>query len=495
LEPRSAIPDLPPDPVADFPLGDRIVRPHLNRIDGPGGSMPVEPRVMEVLVCLAGHRGRVVSKEELVREVWGGRFVSDDVVWRSIGELRRALGDDSRSPTFIRTVPKRGYLLAAVENGHGSPTPAPEAPAPPPAARRIWPLLGLLFVFGLTAAWLVGRHGAPSPSPAPGSPLARSSSASPEAHDTYLKGLYFLNRGTPEDLPKSLEAFERAVVLDPGNARAHAGAADATHLLILFGRLPAREAYPRAEASAREALRLDDSLADTHATLGSIFFRYHWDWPAAEKELRRAVALNPASATAHHDYAWFLVAQGRFDEALGEIQRAQALDPLSPRANADVGWVYYRAGRWPEAIRQMKLTLELEPGFTSARHCLEGALARQGRLVEAVAQAREALIFEGASPEEMRNLTTGDPAAALRNVEAWRLGRMERRARNGRVSPYSLAAKHAALGEADLVFQKLEKAFADRDPSLASVAVDPAFSDLRADPRFQDLLWRIGLRR
>src|SRR5262245_57971772 len=99
----------------DFPLGDRWVHPSLNRIDGPGGSVQLEPKVMEVLTCLARRQGAVVSKEELVREVWEGRFVSDDVVWRSIGELRRALGDDPRKPAIIETIPKRGYRLVVPE--------------------------------------------------------------------------------------------------------------------------------------------------------------------------------------------------------------------------------------------------------------------------------------------------------------------------------------------------------------------------------------------
>lgn len=608
-----------PSPLPDFPLGDRTVRPGLNRIDGPEGPVQVEPKVMEVLVCLAGCRGRPVSKEELVRDVWAGRFVSDDVVWRSIGELRRALGDAG----LIRTVPKRGYLLA--EPAPPALVPAPAEPSPARVAPRwLWAALALVLAVGLIAAFRFDRS---APRPAPGkvrlavlpfenlsgdpsqdyfseglteelisrlgslkpevlgvigrtsvaalakqggdprgigralgadylleggvrregdrvrvtarlvqtsdqttvwseshdltlwgtlhlqsrvaeqvagelalellpaelSALGLAAAANPEAHDAYLKGLYFLHKGMPDDLRRAADAFERSVALDPRSAKAHAGLADALHLLVLFGALAPGEAYPRAEAEARRALELDGSLAETRATLGSILWRRHWDWAAAEEEFRAALAANPSSAVAHHDYAWYLVALGRFEEALTEIRAAQALDPLSPRASADVGWVYYRAGRDAEAVRQMRRTLELEPRFLSARHCLEGALLRQGRPGEALAEARQSLGFEGAAPEEIQTLTAGDPAAALRRIAVWRLAKLEARARERYVSPYALAARRATAGEANGALAALEKAFEERDPSLASVAVDPAFAPLRKEPRFRDLVERIGL--
>src|SRR5262249_45994764 len=117
--------------VSDFLLADRIVRPTQNRLEGPEGSIQVEPKVMEVLVCLARQPGAVVGKDELVREVWEGRFVSDDVVWRSIRELRRALGDDARTAGFIETIPKRGYRLIP----QVAPLPALSEEAPQDAER------------------------------------------------------------------------------------------------------------------------------------------------------------------------------------------------------------------------------------------------------------------------------------------------------------------------------------------------------------------------
>ena len=460
---------------SDFSLGDRRVLPSLNRIDGPDGPVQLEPKVMEVLTCLAGRHGEVVSKEELVREVWEGRFVSDDVVWRSIGELRRALGD--KAP-WIQTIPKRGYRLA---------TPAP-VPAPPAARPHLIPrgLLAAAFLLGfgsLALVLLISARRAAVPA-----------ATNPAAHDAYLKALWFLNRGTPDDLRKSIPAFEKAVGLDPQSARAHAGLADAVHLLALFGLVPPREVYPRAEAEARKALELDPGLADTHATLGTILFRYHRDAPAAEAEFRRALAINPSSATAHHDYAWLLVAEQRFDEAVTQIQAAQSLEPLSVRANADVGWVYFRARRNGEAIHQMQRTLELEPRFLSARLCLERALVHENLLADALAQAREGARQEGMTDAGLAALPA-DPQAALRRIGEWRLARLQEQGKKRWVSPYTLAAQYAELGDAGHAFAELDRAFAERDPSLVSAEVDPAFDSVRADPRFAAIVARIGLRR
>ncbi len=627
---------------SDFPLGDRIVRPGLNRIDGPDGPVQVERKVMEVLVHLAGRRGEVVSKEELVGAVWEGRFVSDDVVWRSIRELRRALGDGA---TRIETIPRRGYRLlepsppVPLSQPHSHP---PGEGAPPPADRlvpRRFLGIALLLGFALIAAivllgvrrletaspaaerpqrvrlavlpfanlsgdpsqdWfgdglteelisrlgglapdrlgVIGRTsvmsfkgkdaglgeiaraldadyllegsvrrdgemvrvairliqasdqstlwsdtqdldargvlrlqsrvaervaGALTPELLPGRILpsnrsGKRSATTPAAHDAVLRGRYFLNRGMPDDLRRSAEAFRQALALDPRSAAAWAGLADALHLLVLFGAVPPREGVPPAEEAARKALALDDMLADTHATLGTIRFRYHWDWSGAEAEMRRALELNPSSAAAHHDLAWLLLAARRFDGALVEIRAAQELEPLSVRANADVGWVYYRARRYGEAIRQMERTLEMEPRFLSARHCLERALVHAGRPEEALRHALAGARQEGLDPATLNQTGSVDPVdpidsrSALRRLTKRRLEHLIGRGSTSYVSPYALAALYAELGDQDEALAALTRALEARDPMLVSVDVDPAFDSIRADRRFQEIVARVG---
>src|SRR5205814_6777823 len=142
----------------DFRVGSWLVQPSLNAVSQNGTSVRLEPKVMEVLVCLTHRAGESVTKEELLRTVWPDTFVSDDVLKRSISELRRAFGDDAHESRVIETIPKRGYrLVAAVKPANGySPadvgqlqTLKTEAPQPRPATRK-WKLglsaLGMVVV-------------------------------------------------------------------------------------------------------------------------------------------------------------------------------------------------------------------------------------------------------------------------------------------------------------------------------------------------------------
>ena len=314
-----------------------------------------------------------------------------------------------------------------------------------------------------------------------------------DAHDAFLKGRYFWNKGRTEDLEKSVGLYNQSLELAPGYAPALAGLADSYILLGMYYAVPPAEAFSKAKQAATRALELDDGLTEAHTSLGTILFRYDWDWAGAEGEFKRATALNPSYGRAHHDYAWFLVAHERFDEALTEIRRAQELDPLSPLANSDVGWVYLRARRYDDAISQIKRTLELEPDFASAQQCIERAYRLKGLYGEAVDAARKSMIRTGATQRELAELENKDAEKAMRSVLLWRLKKMNEAASARPGSPYRFAAQHAELGESDAAFEWLERAFIERDSELVSLRVDPAFDGVRAHVRFQDLVRRMGL--
>jgi len=314
-----------------------------------------------------------------------------------------------------------------------------------------------------------------------------------DGYDAFLKGRYLWNKGRSEDVERSVGFYNRALELAPGYAPALAGLADSYILLGMYYTMPPTEAYPKAKLAVTRAIELDNGLAEGHTTLGTILFRFDWDWVAAEAEFKRAIELNPSYGRAHHDYAWFLVARERFDEAVNEIKRAQELDPLSPLANSDVGWVYLRARRYDDAINQIERTLELAPEFASAQACLERAYRLKGMYKEAVESARKAMIREGATPRELAALEQSDAREAMKGVWLWRLKRREATARTREVSPYWFAAQYAELGNKDAAFEWLERAFKERDSELVSLKVDPAFDDLRTDARYAGVLHWIGL--
>jgi TolB-like protein/DNA-binding winged helix-turn-helix (wHTH) protein/Tfp pilus assembly protein PilF len=315
-----------------------------------------------------------------------------------------------------------------------------------------------------------------------------------EAHDAFLKGRYLWNRGRPDDIIKSISQFERAIEIAPDYGLAQAGLSDSYIQLGMNNRIHPMEAYPKAKAAALRAIELDDALAEAHTCLGTIRFRFDWDWAGAEREFKRAIELNPSYGRAHHDYAWFLVAMQRFDEAVAEIKRAQELDPLSPLANSDVGWVYLRARRYDDAIEQIQRTLELEPDFASAEGCLERAYAMKGQHKEALDMARKTMARAGASSEEMAALDGADAKQAMRSFEQWKLRRKIEAAKKRDVSPYSFAQSYAALDDRDVAFEFLERAISERDSEIASIMVDPAFDNFRSDARLADILRRMRLR-
>src|SRR5262249_20217932 len=154
------------------------------------------------------------------------------------------------------------------------------------------------------------------------------------AYEAYLRGRFFWNRRDAEDLEKSLAAFEEAVRHDPGYALAYAGLADA-YVLLAPGGPP--DFFPKAEAAAQKALTLDPDLAEAHASLGFARFFADWDFAGSERELRRAIQLNPGYATAHHWYAYRLLAAGHSARAVSEVRRAREIDPTSLVVNRDVG--------------------------------------------------------------------------------------------------------------------------------------------------------------
>src|SRR5438445_1620691 len=180
--------------------------------------------------------------------------------------------------------------------------------------------------------------------------LAKNYTDNPEAYQLYLKGRFYWNKRTPQDIQKSIEYFDQAITLDPNYALAHAGLADAYALLPVYGNLPAGESLPKAREAALKALSLDDRLAEAHTALGDVLNYYEYDFAGAEREYKRAIELNPNYATAHQWYGELLTHLGRHEESLAEMRRALQIDPLSLIINRAYGESYLFARRYDEAI-------------------------------------------------------------------------------------------------------------------------------------------------
>ena len=324
--------------------------------------------------------------------------------------------------------------------------------------------------------------------------LARRTNArpvNPEAYDLYLKGRYYWNQRTPTGFWKGIESFQQAIEKDPSYARAYVGLADCYILLGPNDILPAKQVYPLAKAAALRALQLDDTLSEAHASLGFVMLLYDWNPAQAEKEFQRAIDLDPNYPTAHHWYAYDLVAMKRSEEAVAEIRRAVELDPLSSIINADAGQILFLARRNNEGIAQCQKTIELDPEFSQVYWYL-GLLYEQNGMPD---RAFDAFLN---APSGLLDSPHGDAVRAayrlggMRGYWRQRLAMLQRQSKEHYVSPYAFAVSDARMGEGDKAMESLEKAFNERYPSIVFVQIEPVFDKLRSDPRFADLVRRIN---
>ena len=309
-----------------------------------------------------------------------------------------------------------------------------------------------------------------------------------EAYQTYLKGRYYWNKRTDDAFARAGEYFQRAIAIDPKYAPAYSGLSDA-YQFVAFNSPARAELYAKAKAAAQKALELDPTLAEPHASLGLIAMNYDWDWPAAEREFRRAIELNPNYATAHHWYAEYLIALDRADDSLAEIKRARELDPLSLIINTDIGKILYYARRYDEAIAQLQETRKIDPDFEQTQIWLGSVYATTGRYDAAIAAFRR--IPENAWTKGWLAYTYG---ISGRQEEAKNiLAELQNHALEKPVDPHIELCVYLGLGEKDAAFAALEKEFEMRSVGMTSLKVNPWYDSLRDDPRFLSLLQRTNL--
>ena len=315
----------------------------------------------------------------------------------------------------------------------------------------------------------------------------------PQAYELYLRGRHHWNRRTNAETRKGIEYFHQAIQRDPLYAAAYAGLARAYDTMGTYNFIAPSEAFSQAATAAARALELDPALPEAHTALGGVLFTHNWDWPHAEAEFRRALALDSNSADAYHWYSDFLSAMGRSEEAIASIQRAHSFEPLSLTINMSVAVCYFYARRYDDAIAQQKRTLELDPTFAPALRNLGGAYEEKGMWNEAIDAYMKAGSF---SPGDLTatGLLAHAYAVSGRLDEAKHLvNELTEQSKTRYVSPYTMAAIHVGMGDTEKAFENLEQAFASRDRGMVWIKVAPRLDPLRSDPRFSEILRRMKL--
>jgi TolB-like protein/tetratricopeptide (TPR) repeat protein len=310
----------------------------------------------------------------------------------------------------------------------------------------------------------------------------------PEAYVTHLRGRQSWNTRTEAGIRQAIGFFEKALEEDDTFARAYSGLADCYSTLALLEFISPDEAYPKAKEAVGKALSLDPMLAEAHTSLGLIRFQYDWDWRGAEEEFNEALRINPSYAPAHHFFADYLKAMGRFDEALVEIGKAQELDPLNLAINTGVGHVLYLSKQYDRSIEQYKKAVELDPNFTLTHIWFGRPYLEKGMYTEAISELETAVKLSGEGTLALAMLGHGLASAGKKEDAQKILDQLIERSKDRYVPSYWVAVVYNGFKDSEQVLKWLRRAYEERSSWLVWCNVEPRFDWLRANPEFSSLM-------
>lgn len=320
----------------------------------------------------------------------------------------------------------------------------------------------------------------------------RAATSNMEAYTLYLKGRSFSHRRYRGFMQKAIECFEEAIEKDPAYALAYAGLADCYVSIGVWGMADPHVFLPKAKEMAEKALKIDNGLAEAHASRGVISLAYDWDWPAAERSLKKSLALNPGYAMTHLWHSHYLAILGLLKEAVEEARQAQKLDPLSPVINTMTGYTLFLAGECESALREVRKTLDLDPYFGTAYMHLGMVLAYQGHYSDAIEAHRKCLEMTGGLLR-MAAGSLGYASAMAGDFPGARAILQEYDGKQAYIPPFARAMIYIGMGDDAKAYEWLNQAYAGRDFALAWMKVLPIFNRLRDQPQFQKLLARMHL--
>lgn len=429
-----------------------------------GRPITLSGQPFDLLELLLEQAGSLVTRQHIRERLWPDQRIVDfqQGINACVREIRQALGDDAGQPRFIKTVPRHGYTFIA---------PVSRVPAAANHATSRLRVAALILVFSVVIAAAALMR--PANQDSPGVPPQ-------DALDAYVRGEHVLDNKHEADLDEAVREFEFALAIAPRYAAAWTGLADAH----FYRQAMPSEALPAALTAVTRALELEPESPRALVRFADLQFVWKWDFDAAERAYRAALALAPGGAESHHSYAAFLMASGRFNEAFDAMSRALAIDPLSVVMHGDLAWFYSMAGRHDDALAQCRLLRDIGPENGRVLSCPMRSLLQSGRLDEAARVAREIITAVDASARLSADLST---AATIDAYWRWRLARLEAAAERRYVDPMAFAIVHARLKSPLEALDWLESAVNDRSRLAPYTRLYPEFVALRGTERFDAL--------
>jgi DNA-binding winged helix-turn-helix (wHTH) protein/tetratricopeptide (TPR) repeat protein len=476
---------------------------HSGELRRNGMKVRLADQPRQILQLLLERPGELVTREQLRERLWTeGTFVDFETGLNSaVRKLREALHDPAANPRFIERVPRRGYrFIAPVSSAPASraESSSPETPVIGRPVRPAWIAATFLVVAAAAAliAHAVGSRGANGRGASAPARAREARAANPHAHELYLKGFLAFDGQSPQAMREAVGYFERAVAADPDFADAYSMLAQAQFQFLVNWSLAPRDVAPRAEAAARKAIELDDTLAMAHRTLGAILHTYYWKWDEGDREFRRARELSGDAVDIHGLGFQGLIRARRIDEALAEAERVRKLDPRAFNAHINVAVARRASGQFDRAISELRRALELHPGRARGHFQLGVTFVLMGRPQDAIPELERA---SNASPQGNPRFeaylayayaAAGQPLKARRILQS-----LEARRRNQYVSSFGLALIHDALGDKAAALAAFERAYQQRAVEIAQSEQYPRFTAIASEPQFLERMRSIGLRR
>src|SRR5688572_4236550 len=324
--------------------------------------------------------------------------------------------------------------------------------------------------------------------------LAKRGTDDPLAHEAYLRGRFYWNTFTEDGFAKAIVCYHQAIAVDPNYAVAYAGVAEYYNWLGSYSVLPFRECSAAAYEAASTAVAIDPILAEGHAALGQAILTRDFDWPNAERQVLRAIELNPNYSAPRVWYAFQLAMEGRFTESLREAHVARDLDPLAIVSRFAVAWCSYHARRFDQALALCHDALASEPNNFMMLYCSSFVLGHVGQHSEAIANAQKLVEVMGKASHTLSTLAAAYARAGDRNTAENVLREMDEIDEQRYISPYHRAVVYAALGNVEKALELLERGYKIRDAKILWIGVDPELAPLHGHPRYNNLLKKLNHR-
>ena len=308
-----------------------------------------------------------------------------------------------------------------------------------------------------------------------------------KAYEAYLKGIFFMEKHTPEGYRTAAMYFNQAIEIQPDYAEAHAWLGGAYWVPSLWGYASPHESFSKAKTSMNTAFELDRTCAEALGGIGWIALHYDWDWEKAKESLEGSIKLNSNYSYGYHGLAWYWTIAGCFETAIKMIQSAIELDPLSHVLNSSLAVIYTYLGQHEEAFAQCEKTLKLDPSFITALVSKAEHYLSMSMYPEAIQSIRKTIELAGRTPRLLAMLGRAYALSNMKPEAEMLLRELQEKDRNEYISSMHFAELYANLGNADEAFRWLDKAYEERNPMMPFLQMGWSLNRLRSDPRFDKL--------